>query len=154
VTQIIKENLKAVGIDVTLEYVPAQQFFASDGPVYHRTMDVAEFAWVTSEDPAGFGLWHSTQTPTEDNNYSGQNDSGWSNPRADELIKKANNAISAAEREPLYAEHQMLFSQDLPDLPLFVRPNIAAAKTALKNFAPSGTTTPETWNAQEFFLAK
>jgi len=154
VTQIIKENLKAVGIDVTLEYIPAQQFFADDGPVYHRTMDVAEFAWVSSDDPGSYGLYHSSQIPSEANNFSGQNDPGWKNARADELIKKANNSISQAEREPLYAEHQMLFSQDLPSVPLFVRPNIAGAKTAIKNFLPTGTQTPETWNAQELFLAK
>jgi peptide/nickel transport system substrate-binding protein len=154
VTQIVKENLKAVGIDATLEYIPAQQYFADDGPVYHRTGDVVEFAWVSGDDPSSYGLYHSSQIPSEDNNFSGQNIPGWKNARADELIKQANATISQGEREPLYAEHQMLFSQDLPSIPLFVRPNIAGAKTALKNFLPTGTNTPETWNAQEWWLAK
>jgi peptide/nickel transport system substrate-binding protein len=154
VTQVIKENLKAVGIEATLEYVPAQQFFADDGPVYHRTGDIVEFAWVGGDDPGSYGLMHSSQIPSEDNNFSGQNIPGWRNAKADDLIKRANNSISQSEREPLYAEHQQIWSQDVPQIALFVRPNIAGAKSALKNFLPSGTNTPPTWNAQEWFLAK
>jgi peptide/nickel transport system substrate-binding protein len=155
VTQIIQQNLKAIGIEVTLDYIAAQQFFADDGPVYHRTYEgVAEFGWVGGEDPGGYNLMHSSQIPSEDNNFSGQNIPGWNNPRNDELIKKATNSISVKDREPAYAEQQSLWSQEVPQIALFVRPNIAAAKTALQNFRPTGTNTPETWNAQEWFLRK
>jgi peptide/nickel transport system substrate-binding protein len=156
VTQIIQQNLKAIGIEVTLDYIPAQQFFADDGPVYHRTYEgVAEFGWIGAADPGGYNLFHSSQIPSEDNNFSGQNIPGWKNARNDELIKKANNSISDKEREPAYAEQQSLWSQEVPQIALFVRPNISAAKLALQNFLPAGTnTTPETWNAQEWFLRK
>jgi peptide/nickel transport system substrate-binding protein len=154
VTQVVKENLRAVGIDATLEYIPAQQYFADDGPVYHRTGDIVQFAWVQGDDPGSYGLFHSSQIPQESNNFSGQNIPGWRNAKADELIAAANATISQAEREPLYAEHQQLWSQEVPQIALFVRPNIAGAKSALKNFLPSGTNTPPTWNAQEWFLAR
>lgn len=154
VTQVVQQNLKALGIDVTLEYVPAQQFFADDGTVYHRLGDVMEFAWVGGEDPGGQDLFHSSQIPSEDNNFSGQNIPGWKNDRNDELITKANNSISDKEREPFYAEQQSIWSQEVPQIALFVRPNIAAAKTALSNFRPSNTNTPPTWNAQEWYLKK
>ncbi len=154
IAQIVQQNLKAVGIEVTLEYMPAQQYFADDGPVYHRAGDVVEFAWVSSPDPSAFGLWHSSQIPSEANNWSGQNIPGWRNARADELIRKADNLLSQKERAPLYAEHQQLYSQELPSLPFFAQPRIAAAKTGLKNFRAAGTTLPTTWNAQEWFLDK
>ncbi len=154
IAQIVQQNLKAVGIEVTLEYMPSQQYFADDGPVYHRTGDVVEFAWSSSPDPSSFGLWHSSQIPSEANNWSGQNIPGWRNARADELILKADNALSQKEREPLYAEHQQLYSQELPSLPFFAQPRIAAAKTGLKNFRAAGTTLPITWNAQEWVLDK
>lgn len=152
VTQIIQQNLKAIGIEMELEYVPAQQFFADDGPVYHRTCDVCHFAWVQGDDPGGYGLMHSSSIPNEGNNFSGQNIPGWKNAKNDELIKKANNSISPKEREPIYAEQQQLWSQEVPQIALYVRPNIAAAKNGLSNFKPTGTNTPPTWNMQEWFL--
>ena len=116
---------------------------------------MAEFGWIGAADPGGYNLFHSSQIPSEDNNFSGQNIPGWKNARNDELIKKANNSISDKEREPAYAEQQSLWSQEVPQIALFVRPNISAAKLALQNFLPAGTnTTPETWNAQEWFLRK
>ena len=154
VTQIVQQNLKAIGMDVTLEYIPAQQFFADDGTVYHRLGDVMEFAWVGDVDPGGYELMHSSQIPSEGNNFSGQNIPGWKNAKNDELIKKAVNSISDKEREPAYAEQQSIWSQEVPQIALFVRPNISAAKVGLSNFRPTNTNTPETWNAQEWFLKK
>jgi peptide/nickel transport system substrate-binding protein len=154
VTQVVQQNLKAIGMDVTLEYVPAQQFFADDGTVYHRTGDVMEFAWVGGEDPGGYDLFYSGSIPSEDNNFTGSNIPGWKNARNDTLIGQANNSISAKEREGAYAEQQSIWSQEVPQIALFVRPNIAAAKNALSNFRPSNTNTPPTWNAQEWFLKK
>jgi peptide/nickel transport system substrate-binding protein len=154
VTQIAQQNLKAIGMDVTLEYVPAQQFFADDGTVYHRLGDAMEFAWVSDIDPGGDELFDSTQIPSEDNNFSGQNIPGWKNARNDTLIRAATNSISVKEREAAYAEQQSIWSQEVPQVALFVRPNIAAAVTGLSNFRPANTNTPETWNAQEWFLKK
>jgi peptide/nickel transport system substrate-binding protein len=154
VTQIIQQQLKAIGVDMILDYVPAQQFFADDGPVYHRTGDVLHFAWVQGDDPSGQGLFDSTQIPNEGNNFSGQNIPGWVNAKGDDLIRRANSSISPKEREPLYAEQQQLWSQEVPQIALYARPNIAAAKNALSNFKPTGTNTPPTWNVQEWFMKK
>jgi peptide/nickel transport system substrate-binding protein len=152
ITQIVKENLKAVGIDATLEYIPAQQYFADDGPVYHRTGDVVQFGWVSGDDPGGYGLWHSSQIPSEDNNFSGQNIPGWKNAENDDLIKKANNTLSESERINYYAEQQKIFARELPVLPLFVRPRVVAVSKDLINFLPTNTSTPETWNTHQWFL--
>lgn len=153
-TQIIQQNLKAVGIAIDLDYLPAKNFFATDGkgPLSDGTYELGLYAWVAGDDPGGNDLYLSKNIPTKENSYQGQNYPHWRNAKNDELLIKANAAFSEKERKPLYAEQQKIFSDELPTLPLYQRINIAAAKAKLQNFKPTPTMTPPTWNIQEWVL--
>ena len=157
VSQLIAADLRAVGIDAQLQYVPAQQFFGPQGPVTLRTFDIAEFTWVSAPDP-GCDLYTTAGIPTQANGYSGQNDPGWSNPANDKLLNQACNdattALDPNKRAVVYKQEQQIFNDELPVLPLHVRLDISAAPTALQNYKPTGSAIPFTWNIAEWRLAK
>ncbi len=157
VSQLITADLKAVGIDAQLQYVPAQQFFGPQGPVTLRTFDVAEFTWVSAPDP-GCDLYTTAGIPTQANGYSGQNDPGWSNAANDKLLNQACNdatiALDPTKRAAIYKQEQQIFNDELPVLPLHVRLDISAAPTGLQNYKPTGSSIPFTWNIAEWRLAK
>jgi peptide/nickel transport system substrate-binding protein len=155
-SQIIQQNLKAVGIDLQLEFLPAATFFASEGkgPLSNRTFELGVYAWVAGDDPGGVELYHSKNIPSKENAYTGQNYPGWRNPRNDELLTKAMSTLNQDERLPLYLEQQKLFAEELPVLPLFARPNISLARRTLQNFRPAPTNTPLTWNSYDWWMAE
>ncbi len=154
VTQLVAADLKAVGVDAQLEYVPAQQYFGPQGPLTLRTFAFGEYAWVSSADPGGISLYDTAGIPTQANGYTGQNYPGWSNPANDKLLEDANAnkliALDPAKRAVAYKAEQVLFAQQLPVIPLHVRLNITTAPVGLQNYKPSGTSLPETWNIQEW----
>lgn len=157
VTQVIQQNLKDVGIDVQLDYVPAGEYFASGdnpGPLWGRRFELGQYAWVGGDDPAPVAsLYASGGIPSRENGFVGQNFPGIRNARIDELTARADGSIDQAERVPLYAEVQKIWTEILGTLPLYARSNVTAVKRSLQNFRPTPTNTPPTWNAQDWWLA-
>ncbi len=156
-TQLIQQNLSDLGLLVSLSYQPAAIYFGDppDAPLAGRKYQMGLYAWVSGDDPAGFELYHSSQIPSKENNYTGQNYPGWKNERNDQLLKQANQReITREKRLPLYAEQQKIFNEELPVLPLYQRVNISTAANGLQNWKPTPTNTPPTWNAHEWVLNK
>ncbi len=158
VTQLVAADLKSVGVDAQLEYIPAQQFFGPQGPLTLRTFAFAEYAWISGADPGGLSLYSTAGIPTQANGFTGQNNPGWSNPENDKLLQDANNvkeiALDPTKRAAAYKAEQVLFATELPVLPLHVRLDISAAPNGLKNYRPTGSSVPLTWNIQEWRLSR
>ncbi len=157
VSQLITADLRGVGIDAQLQFIPAQQFFGPQGPITLRTFDIAEFTWVSAPDP-GCDLYTTAGIPTQANGYTGQNDPGWSNAANDKLLNQACNdatiALDPTKRAVVYKQEQKIFNDELPVLPLHVRLDISAAPTGLQNYKPTGSSIPFTWNIADWRLAK
>lgn len=64
--------------------------------------------------------------PGAENDFRGQNLSGWCHEAANVAIVNAARSFEIADRQAAYAEQQSLWSADVPAMPLFVRPHIAA----------------------------
>jgi len=152
-TQVMGNDLKAIGIKINIDLMVATKYFAAsgDGPLYNGTFDLGLFAWVGGDDPLSF-LYLCTEIPTKENNYTGSNTSAYCNKDYDKAQGEANNKLNQAERKPLYIQAQKIISADVPILPLYQRLNQTLAKTTLKNFKPAPTNTPPTWNAHEWEL--
>ena len=61
--------------------------------------------------------------------------------------------VDDAQRVPLLQESARIFSRDLPALPLYFRPTVAAARRGLTNYRPMQTSDPaanEMWNAHQW----
>ena len=154
VTQLVQADLKAVGIEINLEYVPSSEWFASGenpGPLWGRRFELGEYAWVGGDDPLGAKNLYSTNgIPSKTNSYVGQNFPGWSNPRNDELLNESENTLDQARRVELYYEQQKIWAEAVPVITLYARANVTAAKRTIANFKPTPTNTPPTWNIYEW----
>jgi peptide/nickel transport system substrate-binding protein len=154
-TLLFQQNMKDIGIDVTLEYLAADVFFADgpDGPLFGRRFDLGEFAWLTGVQPP-VGLYYCTEIPAEENSWAGQNQTGWCNPEYDRIGKQAENTLSRDESLPMYSEAQAIFSDELPVIPLFARVKVMATNPNLVNFMPNATVNSETWNIETWGYAE
>jgi peptide/nickel transport system substrate-binding protein len=154
-----QQYLRAVGIDSTPDVQPAGQVFAEppDGPLYsgsYGDFGVVEFAWqFTSDEPGPVGLFDSTQIPSEGNGFAGGNNLWWSNPENDALVRATDTGIGhSAERVQTFLQQQVIFSKELPEIPMFDIPVLFIERTGMTNFRtnPGGYFV----DPQEWYLSK
>ncbi|OQY46969.1 MAG: hypothetical protein B6242_06425 [Anaerolineaceae bacterium 4572_78] len=151
ITQVTQENMKDCGLSVLIELMPSREYFGDgpDGPLFGRHYDLGEFAWLTGVEPP-VNLYYCEQWPTEENGWAGQNNPGYCNPEFDAVGKLAEGTLSRAEQKPLFDEAQIIFSDDLPTLPLFQRVSVSAYRPGLLNYKPNPTINTAMWNIWEW----
>jgi peptide/nickel transport system substrate-binding protein len=115
--------------------------------VVHR-WDLAD-RWLTSEQLVE--LLAPNNVPGPENDYQGQNFAGWCSEAANVAIVEANLALSLDERKAFYAQQQALFTQEVPEMPLFARPRIAASAPYVCGIRP-GPYDPLTWNVDSWYF--
>lgn len=135
--QIIKEHLRAVGIDVRIENQPASVLF---GQTYRRRLfaHMVEVASSLTPDVQPFNYFHSASIPSAANNWVGSNASGWRNAENDRLTDQISTTLDEAKRIGLLRRQQELFAEELPQLPLYFRLQLTTATKTLKNVKPTG----------------
>ncbi|HEY1017072.1 MAG TPA: peptide ABC transporter substrate-binding protein [Herpetosiphonaceae bacterium] len=156
VAQIIQENLKAVGIDVTLNFVPGTAVLFKNGPdgiLVPRKYDLGLYAWVSGADPST-ALYLCDQIPTPENNYAGQNQTGWCNKDYDKAALASQAETDRAKRIPLVIEAQKVWNAELPTLPLYQRVNIGATRTVVTGPQLDPTSTVDFWNIETWDITK
>lgn len=151
IAQIIQKNLRDVGIELKIQNYPARVLFA-DLTNKRSFKAMVMYAWILSPTSDCDSIYTADGIPSEANGWAGQNYPGYRNPEMDKLCKAASREIDEAKRNELLKQSAVIFSRDLPALPLYVRAQVAAAKIGLQNFvAIQLTTTYETWNAHRWF---
>ncbi len=151
VFEIFRENMEAIGILVLDNRVPEERFLGENSPLLFGEFDVAQLAWKAGVDPDGLALWGCEAIPTEENGYTGANFGRWCNPEADRLLGEAAARVAQGERIPFYVQHQILFSREVPALPLFQRIEVAVFAAGLTGPEPDPTA-PLTWNVARWVL--
>ncbi|GAB4268864.1 MAG: peptide ABC transporter substrate-binding protein [Candidatus Promineifilaceae bacterium] len=167
-TQIFKENMSECGIDVELYYLPSSEWFADgpEGPLFGRRFDLGEFAWLTGVEPSCSLYLSDSITGPEDELIPGHydptktfggwgnaSDTGWINEQFDLACKKATGSLpGTADYEEGHKEAQIIFSQEVPVIPLFLRLKVAAARPEVVNFGVDPTQNSELYNIYEFDL--
>ncbi|MDQ7819709.1 MAG: peptide ABC transporter substrate-binding protein [Armatimonadota bacterium] len=151
VEQIIQQNLREVGIEITIQNFPARVLFG-EITNQRKFKALAMYAWVMSPTSDCDQLYTSDGIPTEANGWAGQNYPGYKNPEMDRVCKAASREVDEAARNRLLQQSAQIFARDLPALPLYVRASVAAAKVGLQGFtAVQLSGTYETWNAHRWF---
>lgn len=153
-TQQFRENLLACGINVQLDYVLSSELYAAEGPLFGRRFDLSEFAWGTGvQPPCEFYL--SSEIPTAENDWAGQNNTGFVSGAFDAACLQARGNLPGTEAYRTgHAEAQRIFSEQLPVLPLFLRLKVAAARPDVLNFGVDPTQNSELYNLYELDLAQ
>jgi peptide/nickel transport system substrate-binding protein len=154
VMPLVKDELAAVGIEVNIDQLPAQAFFAISGPLRSGSLDMAEYADVGSQDSGTDAVqkYAIKNIPTSANSFAGSNYTRWSNAAADTLITQESTSLVPSVRTSSMNSLQLLMADELPTLPLFFRPNVSAASNRIANFKPEYASNGYTWNVWEWDL--
>lgn len=152
-TQLFQQYMKDIGIKVNLEYLPSSVWFADgpDGPLFGRRFDLGQFAWLTGVEPPG-NLYTCSEICGPDNGWAGQNETGYCNPEYDKWVNAAYGTLSKTEQKTDWAEALKIWSDELPVLPLFARPKVAATRPEVTGFVLDPTENSEMWNVEMFDL--
>ena len=156
VAQIIQQNLREVGIEVELQFVPGPEKLFKTGPdgiLTPRLFDMAMYAWLTSVQP-GFSLYYCDQIPTPETSYDGQNYPGYCNPEYDRLAKAAERELDQQRRIELSAEPLRILNRDLPAFPLYQRLKIGAYNAKLSGVKADPTQNQITYNTEEWDISE
>jgi peptide/nickel transport system substrate-binding protein len=151
-TQILAQSLRGCGMGVTLKYYTASEWLADgpDGPLYGRQFDLGIFAWLTGVKPP-CDLYLSAEIPSPENDWVGQNDPGYSSPDFDTACSLQLQSLPGQQSYLSGAEQaQLIFSQDLPVVPLFLRIKYAAARPDMCGYSLDPTSQSDFWNIEAF----
>ncbi|MEP7356688.1 MAG: ABC transporter substrate-binding protein, partial [Anaerolineales bacterium] len=116
-----------------------------EGVIFGRRFDLAVFAWQIGMAPA-CQLFTSGQIAGPDN-PAGANDTGYSSAEFDAACRPTMLADDMAEA-------QRIFARDLPALPLFFQPQVAATRPGLEGYALDPSAESELWNIEEIRLTR
>jgi peptide/nickel transport system substrate-binding protein len=152
VAQAIAQQLKELGVSVTVRPVEAKVFFSD--VLKARRFESALYAWVAGLDPDNTSLWHSKNVPGAANGYQGQNYPGWRSREVDALLEVGERAVDIEGRRQAYFRIQELLVQEVPVIPLYFRSNIDAVRDVVANYRPNPTQAGNLWNAREWGLTK
>ncbi len=152
VEQVLQSMWGEVGVDLRIRNEPARVFFGQTTRE-RRFPQLAMFAWVSSPESIPLGTLHSTMIPTEENNYSGQNFTGYINAEMDDVIDRLQVECGEDVQTELWNRLQTLYATELPVLPLYFRANAFILPHWLKGVVPTGHQDPstlwiETWTAE------
>jgi peptide/nickel transport system substrate-binding protein len=142
-------DMAHIGLAVDIREQPSRELYSPTGMLFRRQFELAQFAWIASTTPHGFELWGCAAIPRATNNWSGSNLPGWCRREANQAIVSATTALDGATRSASYLEHQRLFSEDIPVLPLFQRLTAVLHSPGLHGLRPDPTA-PVTWNIAEW----
>jgi len=150
IAQIIQADLRKVGIGLTIKNYPARVLL-SDVTNKRSFPGLVMYAWILSPTSDCDSLYTSDGIPRARNGWAGQNYPGYANPEMDTRCKAASREIDEGKRNALLNDTAIIFSRDLPAIPLYVRAQVAASKTGLHNFvAVQLSGTYETWNVHRW----
>lgn len=153
VQQVIQSEWRNLGVDVRIKNEPARVFFGVT--VTQRKYDgMAMFAWISSPESVPLTTLRSNMIPTRENNWTGQNYTGYKNPKADALIDKIERELDFEKRKALWRELQILYATDLPALPLFFRADSYIMPKWLKGIRPTGHQAPTTFWVEDWTAAE
>ena len=149
VEQVLQSQWRQVGIDVRIRNEPARVFFG-ETVSKRKFTGAAMFAWLSAPESVPRTTLRSDQIPTADNNWSGQNYTGFNNAAMDDLIDRIEVELDRGARKQLWDRLQRLYVEELPVIPLYWRANAYILPKWLEGIRPTGhpgTTTPwiEEW---------
>ena len=136
IAQVIQSELRQVGIELRLKAAPARIYFAA---LNKRKFDsLAFYSWITSPGSVPRTTLHSTEIPTAENGWSGQNYPGYRNPEMDKALDAAERELDPGRRRGFFADILRLYADDLPVLPMYFRTDSFVIPRQLTGVVPTG----------------
>ena len=137
VEQVLQSQWRDLGIDMRIRNEPARVFF---GETMHKRKFPAMgmYAWISAPESVPRGTLHSSEIPSEENNWGGQNYPGYKSDEMDRLIEAIEVELDRDKRKALWQRLQALYAEDLPVIPLYWRANSYILPKWLDGVRPTG----------------
>lgn len=134
--QVMQSELRQIGVELRLKAAPARIYFDT---LTHRKFDsLAFYAWVMSPENVPRTTLQSTEIPTAENGWSGQNFPGYRNSGMDHVLEAAERELNPDKRRAFFADMLRLYADDLPVLPMYFRVDLFVIPKQLKGVVPTG----------------
>ena len=114
IAQRIQEEWAAIGVRAELQAVPYDKLYLDSLPARAYQAALVDLDLSRTPDPDPYPFWHQAEAT------GGQNYSQWYNRPASEYLEQARVTADYTLRTRLYRNFQVVFSKELPALPLFV----------------------------------
>ncbi|MGC9398533.1 MAG: ABC transporter substrate-binding protein [Anaerolineae bacterium] len=149
----VAADLEACGVGVAPRPTDVRQLYVADpaSPLFGRTFDLALFGWW-AEAPQVCGAWRSDRIPSEENDWVGENFSGFASEAYDEACHRALTAVDIERQYAALKEAQGLLSHALPTHFLTWRPFWFAARPEVKGIHPDPSNPATLWNIEALTL--
>jgi peptide/nickel transport system substrate-binding protein len=153
VEQVLQSQWKAIGVDIRIKNEAPRVFFGQT-VTQRKFTGLAMFAWISAPESVPRTTLHSDHIPTESNNYSGQNYTGFKNAEMDKLIEDISIELDRTKRKALWRRLQEIYATELPVIPLYFRAEPYILPKWLAGLEPTGHQDPsslwaENWRAAE-----
>ena len=137
--QIIKAEMKSIGIEIDDASLPANLVFGPTG-IPSSNYDLANFAWVTAPDPAGYVPTWSCGGLENYLNYC--------NRKATALMNASQSELNPAKRALDFQQADALMAKDIPTIPLYSRPNPLIYKSTILGMKNNPSIVGFSWNIE------
>ncbi len=137
VEQILQSYWRDIGIDARIRNQQARVFFGVT--VSERKFPaMAMFAWLSAPGSVPRSTLHSSMIPSKENNFRGQNYTGFVDKEMDKLIDQAEVALDAEKRRRIFRRIQEIYVTKLPVIPLYYRAAPFVLPKWLHGVVPTG----------------
>jgi peptide/nickel transport system substrate-binding protein len=113
IAQAIKADWALIGVRADLQPVPYDQLVSGFLAPRNYQAALADLNTARTPDPDPYPFWHQAEAT------GGQNYSQWDNRTASEYLESARTLTDFTARTRLYRNFQVVFSKELPSLPLY-----------------------------------
>lgn len=150
VTDILSQSLAQCGIGLNIQYFEQVDLYASgpNGLLFGRRFDLIEYAMGVNGIEPPCGWFTEDEIPTASNSWIGTNVTGYKNPQYDAYCRAAQQALPDEQAYiDNYRQTEVLFSTELPAIPLYYRLRVAVARPGICQFDLDPTANP-LWNIE------
>jgi len=137
VEQVLQSQWKAIGVDIRIKNEPARVFFGQT-VTERKFKGLAMFAWYSSPEGLPRSTLHSAHIPHKDNNFAGQNYTGFRNQEMDDLLETIEVELDRKKRKKLWRRLQEIYATELPVIPLYFRADPYILPKWLTGLEPTG----------------
>ncbi len=141
--QVVQQQLKDLGINVSIKNTAAETFFGQWTP--KGTFEMGEWAWLSTPDPTVTTLFAGDQVPPKGQNYY-----RYRNKQVTKWLHQADRTIETGPRANLTRQAQDQMAKDLPLIPMYQRPVYIAYVDNLKGPEVNPTLAGVFWNIGEW----
>ena len=143
VEQVLQSQWKRLGIDIRIRNEPARVFFGQT-VTERKFTGLIMYAWISAPESVPRTTLHSAHIPHQDNNFAGQNYTGFRNAEMDELLESIEVELNRPKRKQMWRRLQVIYATELPVIPLYFRANPYILPKWLRGLEPTGHQNPST----------